>query len=341
MLNRPHTTGGVPGDAWPGGCGEYIVMMRHTYSSMYERRYRGYRQSHHKKNTPIETLRTVLSDCFMILGIVSALSFIDYFHSSADVASDVFYYACHYDDIGVKRDFLKYGLIEPFNIAHRLRPSYTVLSRPLDYGPDNPVDSFLLRTSRLQDMDSVSSIVRFRFKGECMSNNFGLPGAITNSEFWENEFFDSLSRSVDSTTLFEALMIVIAHRQVYTGMVISNNGLQDARSICVYLQPPVLINPRELQANGRVTFLRIDPEYSTDQVRYNGDNAVIDIPYIRAGEQHLFIVVSSMQNLARNNIYVTYETEKSIILLRFIVILAIVAGLYWSVFLYLWYKHRS
>ncbi|MDD4051298.1 MAG: hypothetical protein PHR28_05290 [candidate division Zixibacteria bacterium] len=328
-------------------------MIKHAFLSMHERRYHGYRrilqrkrgsdstQPPSKRKRYTDALRTILSDCFMIFAIVSAISFVDYFRASADIVTDVYYVANYYDNTGIRRDLLKYGLVEPFEIAQRLQSGWaTVLPGPPNYGPENPIDSFLLQRSHLRDYDSVSRLVRFEFKGECVSYREALPGAIINSDFWENVFFDSLSQAVDSTTLFKALMIVIAHRQINTTMIVYNQGLQDARAIHVYLEPPYLLNPRMLMANGRVTLLKLFPEYPTDQIQLNGNSAVIEIPYLRAGERHEFNVVTSMQNLSRRNIYANYETEKTINMYRFIVILLSIATLYWGIFLYLRLKYR-
>jgi len=154
----------------------------------------------------------------------------------------------------------------------------------------------------------LSQGIVFRFKENIRSPHFTGGLSVINTAFWEAEFKKILASNVDSLTYCKALAIILAHREIETRFFISNDGELPAKNIDVNLRTPMLIEPREFITHSRVELLDIKPNIF--DISGNNIYRHISIPYMKPGQVEEFSITTSLTNITKENIFVSYDTEK-------------------------------
>jgi hypothetical protein len=293
-----------------------------------------------KYNEILRWSRSFFNDVFLIAGIVTALTISGYFISRADIKYDINHRNTRYDDKSILRDFHKYSLKVPSALLIKLRPTTITMGKgKFEFSRDNPIkDSVPLPDSTrglIIQIPELRDALKYKFRE--IIGSYGETGAgwIGNSEFWGTTFPDNLSglldsAIIDSISFYNAMKIILAHREVTVSISIDNAGSLIAKNIKIFLRRPFLLNPRSLMSVSKVEFVKIEPQ--TYETEIGDGTAKIKIDYLKPGDPPaIFYVTTSLTNITKTNIFIDYETDKTFKLgrigLTFIIVLLFYYGI--------------
>ncbi len=290
-------------------------------SSFYEK-YRG----------RIKGLRIFAEDILKIIAIVTAISFLDYFYSSADIQYGAKYLAHYYDRQVIIPNLIKYGLKSSAQSILELKPEYSIMMEPQYFDRNTPIDSLdnNFYNFNLESIDDFRNGLKYKPKEKVANFSLSMPGWVGNEGFWENdELYNMFDTLLDSLSFYKTMKIILAGREVVSMLNISNKGELPAKNIKIFLRAPYMLWPRSLITKARVEFLRIEPNYSEYEYLNTRTAATITIPFLKKDDSQYFFIYTSLHNITDWNIFVDYETDRKINTDRIFYIFLIVTLLYY------------
>ncbi len=283
--------------------------------------------------------RPYFSDLLLIVGIVTALSVSGYFMSRADVKYAVNHMNTWYDADSILRDFTKHDLKTLLDLYINLKSQRVVVGkRKYEFSRDNPID--LSKPIPIRDMglgEQISELkdaLKYKFREISGDYDKPAPAWINNRAFWETTFPDTLSglfdsAILDSVSFYNAIKIILAHREITVMLSVRNVGSLIAKHVRILLKRPYLLNPRSLMSMSKVDFLRIEPHAHETEM---GDGYVkIKIDYLKPDNDVFFWITTSLTNITMRNIVVDYDTDKTLKLGRILWTFAIVLVAYYLI----------
>lgn len=280
----------------------------------------------------IKVLRMIAEDILKIIAIVTAISFLDYFQSSADLQYGTKYLTHYYDRPLIMSNLIKHNLLISAKTITELKPKYAKVMDHQYFDRNNPINP---NDSKYYEyypgsLDDFKKGLQFR-PAEKAANYFTIMQPwVGNESFWEgDELIDIFDSLLDTVSFYNTMKIILAGREVVTQFHISNDGELPAKNIKIYLRAPFMLWPRELITNARVEYLRIEPDYPDYEYLNNKTTAIISIPFLKKGDKQDFWLHTSLHNITDWNIFVDFETDKRINPIRIFYIFLGVSLLYY------------
>jgi hypothetical protein len=266
------------------------------------------------------------------LAVAGALSALDYFHAHANVEIAVRPINVWYDKTLIAKSMAEVG-VDLVDSVYSWKPAHAEIVDNPDFRDRESVRRELLEESAFgapASREKLCASLRFKFHETGVSDSRQM-GFVNNSEFWEESFPELISGLVDDTTYRQALYSTIAGREVTTMLYLMNNGSAAAQDVNVYLDQPLLFEPRTLTGRAKVRYIDIEAEHYLVEASVDSQSARLSVPYMKPGETQHIYVTTSMANVTTNNVSVEYKTDRTLRVTQILYVLVFCIVMFYGV----------